>query len=122
MSDEIQDLTQLNATPARAAIAGAPSTSIIDEPYDPTRDREEARGKIALALVWTLIGVVAFGALVAVITMWNCVGATPACSAETYRLDPIRAVFELLLTPLVGLVGAVTGFYFGEKSGQPRGA
>ena len=33
---------------------------------------------------------------------------------EALTLEPLK--IEIVLTPLVGLVGAVIGFYFGEKS------
>jgi len=31
-------------------------------------------------------------------------------------LDKIKDLLELTLTPTIGLVGAVTGFYYGSKS------
>jgi hypothetical protein len=32
----------------------------------------------------------------------------------------LRAILELLVTPIVGLVGAATGFYFGSQADDPK--
>jgi hypothetical protein len=32
------------------------------------------------------------------------------------KVDNLKIVLEIILSPITGLVGAVTGFYFGEKS------
>jgi hypothetical protein len=39
-------------------------------------------------------------------------GLSGVCTLETVELKSARAIVELVLTPLVGLVGAVNGFYF----------
>jgi hypothetical protein len=95
-----------------------PSRRIAKERYDPARDRESIRGKIAMTLILTLVGialiVVAVGLATALVCAWS------ACTAEAAEMKSARAVVELVLTPLIGLVGAVTGFYFGEKSGGDR--
>lgn len=75
------------------------------------------RGRIAWWLTVSLLVVVYAGLIIAVVTAIACTG-TGACSAETAGLVSTKAVVETLLTPLVGLVGAVAGFYFGEKSGR----
>jgi len=76
--------------------------------YDPAEDREKVRGRIAQTLVWLLVGVVGASLLAGI---W--LSASPEGKIET-----LKVVLELVLTPLVGLVGAVTGFYFGEKSAK----
>ena len=118
-----QDLNTLGVTTS-AGSATPPATAgqIIEKPYDPTADRETIRGTIALALVWALVAVIAAVVLTGLVTAYACHGGG-ACNAETMDLKTIRAVIELVLTPLIGLVGAVTGFYFGEKSasGKPGG-
>jgi hypothetical protein len=50
----------------------------------------------------------------------RCMDSNPACSTGLLELKPIRSLGEVLLAPLVGLVGAVTGFYYGEKSATER--
>jgi hypothetical protein len=74
-----------------------------------------------MRLVWTLVGVVGIVVLIGLATAVRC-GYSGACTAETIELKSVRVIIELILTPLVGLVGAVTGFYFGEKSGKSNGA
>jgi len=116
------DLNTLGATTA-AAGAAPPATpgEIVEKPYDPTADRETIRGTIALALVRALVCVIAAVVLTGLVTAYACHGGS-ACNAETMDLKSIRAVIEMVLTPLIGLVGAVTGFYFGEKSASSRPA
>ena len=115
-----QDLTTIGVT-TTAGGGAAPATAgqIVEKPYDPTADRETIRGTIALALVWALVGVIAAVVLTGLVTMYACHGGG-ACNVETMDLKSIRAVIELVLTPLIGLVGAVTGFYFGEKSASSK--
>jgi hypothetical protein len=101
-----------------AARAGASARPFTTEPYNPSRDRETTRGKIAMGLVWTLIGLVGATFALAMVVSATC--AIRSCPPDAVKLDGVRLVVELLLTPIVGLVGAVTGFYFGEKSGKPE--
>jgi len=110
---EVQDLEKLGA-PGSDATATA-TNRITEKPYDPAPQRENIRGTIALALVWTLVGVITLVVLAGLVTVLAC-HAKDACSADALELKTIRAVVEMILTPLIGLVGAVTGFYFGEKS------
>jgi hypothetical protein len=35
--------------------------------------------------------------------------------------DEVKELFPLVTTPLIGLIGAAMGFYFGERSGPDRG-
>jgi len=97
--------------------SGQPRVGPVEtKPYDPTRDRENIRGQIALWLVWTLVGLIAATFLFAAGTVLTCGSAS--CNNQTKDLEAVKVVVQLLLTPLVGLVGAVAGFYFGEKSGK----
>lgn len=113
-------------TPVDLTARGAPAPPSVEiraekidfqpKPYDPTRDRETIRGRIALWLVWTLVGLIAATFVFAAATVLICGSAS--CNAQTKDLEAVKVVVQLLLTPLVGLVGAVAGFYFGEKSGK----
>ncbi len=77
-------------------------SAVISKPYDPAEDREKLRGKIALALV-AILAFIVFSSVV--LTLFQPLNG----------LDAIKSLLDILLAPIVGLVGAVTGFYFGEK-------
>jgi hypothetical protein len=66
--------------------------------YDPMKDREKMRGKIALVLV-AILGIVVVGSLVAL-----------SFGAE---ISTLKELLGFILGPVVALVGSVTGFYFG---------
>lgn len=115
---DVQDLNKLGAPDVEPATGNV--GHIVEKPYDPAPERETIRGTIAQALVWTLVGVIAVVILTGLVTAVAC-HAKDACSADAVELKTIRVVVELVLTPLIGLVGAVTGFYFGEKSTASKG-
>lgn len=76
----------------------------VKERYDPAADREKKRGRIALTLVYLLCAVV-----------------LASFSYAFYRpadIDALKALLEIVFAPVVGLVGAATGFYFGEKAAR----
>src|SRR5262245_57042132 len=72
--------------------------------YDPEPQREIIRGKIALWLLGMLAGVL----LLAFISMWF--------KMDT---DALRTVLTIIFGPLVTLVSAATGFYYGSRSSAP---
>jgi hypothetical protein len=115
---DVQDLNKLGTPEGDIA---TPSTSrFVEKPYDPAPERETIRGTIALALIWTLVLVIGAVVLTGLAIEVGC-HAKDACTADTVELKTISKVVELILTPLIGLVGAVTGFYFGEKSAAGSG-
>lgn len=72
------------------------------QPYDPEPEREKLRGWIALMLVSLLVAVVVF----AFMTLWF---------GDTAHQSNLKVLLDLIIAPIVGVVGAVTGFYFGGK-------
>lgn len=66
--------------------------------------------------MWALVGLIAATFVLAAATVLIC--GSVSCNTQTKDLEAVKVVVQLLLTPLVGLVGAVAGFYFGEKSGK----
>lgn len=76
-----------------------------DKPYDPAPEREHKRGVIALILVSALCGII--------LLAFAFIFFSPDASTN---LDVLKSVLEIIFAPIVGLVGAVTGFYFGERS------
>jgi hypothetical protein len=85
-------------------VFGRPAT----EPVEGMRER--IRGRIAMALIVTLIFVMlaTLGYLV-----WLSLNLTQVSSDDLNTVIPM--VGTTLLTPLVGLIGAVTGFYYGGQ-------
>lgn len=82
---------------------GGPAPSIEATAYSPDQDRERVRGAIAIALISLLIGLIAL--------LFISVLAKVVLVAD---LDKIAAT---ILTPIMGIVGTVLGFYYGAKSG-----
>lgn len=107
MNQPASEPTSLNALGARdgetlpAPVAHA---TVDSTPYDPTRAREHMRGAIAILLLSILAAVILF----AFIGLWTM----------RITIDDTRVVLEILFAPLVGLVGAVTGFYYGSRAGK----
>ena len=100
MSDPSGDL-DLTTRPGEGE--SAPGLSRLRErPYNPVDDREKKRGLIALSLVAILCASVVLSFLFVFIF-------------GKEDIEAIKAILEIIFAPIVGLVGAVTGFYFGEK-------
>ena len=78
--------------------------TIPTAPFDPEPQRERIRGWIAL----TLLGMLALVRLLAFISMWV------EMSAEV-----LRTLLTIIFGPLVTLVSAATGFYYGSRSSSP---
>lgn len=82
---------------------------------------EKKRGEIATWLVLTLVavvGVAALGGLWAVF-LSGC-NDDVSCKAVTTRVENLKIIVEIVLTPLIGIVGAVVGFYFGGKAAENK--
>lgn len=70
-------------------------------PYDPSRTREWVRAAIALLLIGLLTGTIAASFAI----LW----------IGPFGISDTKELLAVLLSPLVGLVGAATGFYYGSK-------
>lgn len=77
------------------------------EPWDPEPERERKRGQIAIGLLALLAGVIVGSFL----TLWFKWAGT----------DDLLKILNVLFGSLVGLVGAVTGFYYGSAGGRNKG-
>jgi hypothetical protein len=71
-------------------------------PYDPRPQEDSARRRIAYLLL-AILAVMILAAIVLVI-LWP------------ERLDSLLKLYQLIFTPVVALVSAATGFYYGTKS------
>ena len=87
--------------PPSLAEAPLPSDATIGSTYDPSPAREFVRGTLAVSLVASLIVLV----FVSLLIVWFKPGNT----------EELSEILQLILAPLVGLVGAATGFYYGTR-------
>lgn len=95
--------------PAIMAVVAQPANDIDiadlpaqrTQPYNPEKALDDARKNIAYLLIGLLIFV--------------C-GAAIVSTALDANTDSIFRVLEHILSPIIGLVGAATGFYFGTRS------
>ena len=84
----------------------------LDKPtykaFDPDEFRDQARKRITywLLALLTILFVFAFSSLF-------LIEGKPS-------LEHIKSLIELLLGPLIALVSAATGFYFGAQSGKKK--
>lgn len=75
---------------------------VSTRPFDPERDRERLRGTIALILL-VILGLVLIATYAGVLS-------------SAISVEQARELLALTLSPIVGLVGAATGFYYGGGS------
>lgn len=68
-------------------------------PYDPARTRENFRGLIALLLIALMTGII----VATLALFW----------LHPDRVKDLKDLFALIFGPVVALVGAATGYYFG---------
>lgn len=80
-----------------------PQTIPTGVPFDPEPQRERIRGWIALGLLVMLALVL----LLTFISMWAGMNA-----------EVLQTVLTIIFGPLVALVSAATGFYYGSRSGS----
>ena len=77
---------------------------------DMERTREQTRGRIAFVLIGTLVAVV-LGTIAYMTWLTTIEGMTPE---EVINL--MQGLGTTLLAPIVGLIGAVIGFYYGGQA------
>jgi hypothetical protein len=74
------------------------------------RIREQTRGRIAFALIFTLVGVVLTTLVyIAVLSIFGVLGTQEV-------INVVHGLGTTLLAPIVGLIGAVIGFYYGGQT------
>ena len=75
--------------------------------FDPARARENMRG-------WIAIGLLALFALEICIALL-------LLGLREVTVDDLAKIAAVLLSPVVTLLGAVTGFYYGSSAGEGNG-
>lgn len=73
-----------------------------DRPYNPNRDRENVRSFVAKGLLLLLLGTVAVSFI--------------CLSAGWISKEDLKDLLTIVFGPIITLLGAVTGFYYGEKA------
>jgi len=71
-----------------------------------SRLRERARGRIAFWII---------GALITIVVLSYAVFTLLIFRNPTVSFAELKDLTEVPVAPVIGIVGAVTGFYFGEK-------
>lgn len=111
MADDVRERDSLRSIDETAATEPAKDLSYVQKApkYDPQERLDTVRAQLAFSLVG-LLALIILGAFALVFT------------ADTTKLAfaDLRMLVELLVTPLITLAGAATGFYFGAHSGSPR--
>ncbi len=75
---------------------------IEDEPYDPRPHEDQARRNIAYCLIGLLFIL--------------CIGTFATVWWTKIPVDDTLKIVQILLGPVIALVSAATGFYYGTKS------
>ena len=73
-------------------------------PFDPSRQRESMRGVVA----GLLLVILAFIIIAAFLSYWF----------NWASQDQIEGLLTIVFAPMIGLVGAATGFYFGSTEAR----
>jgi hypothetical protein len=73
-----------------------------EKPYDARPQEDSARRYIA----YTLVGLLGF------VVAWALLTVTFWCG----KSDEVVKILQIVLTPIITLVSAATGFYYGSKS------
>jgi hypothetical protein len=77
-----------------------------EKDYDPTKSREDTRTFLAVSFA-VLLGIVVIGSGI-ILALWPD------------RVEVFEKYLTMVFAPLLGLVGTVSGFYFGEKSAEKK--
>lgn len=93
----------LAGEPVPELASGPVSTPVSITSYDPSQDRERYRGLVA----GVLLGLLTFTVSAAFLSFWF----------NWASQDEIESLMTIVFAPIVGLVGAATGFYFGAATG-----
>ena len=110
MSNEL-DLTNESSGGAREPQLNLTADRVTDRvnqpepaPFDPSRQRESMRGVVA----GLLLVILAFIIIAAFLSYWF----------NWASQDQIEGLLTIVFAPMIGLVGAATGFYFGSTEAR----
>jgi hypothetical protein len=104
--EAIADIDETDSQPPQAGLGYVE----VSRPYDPQQQLDAVRARLAFSLVG-LLTIAITGAFVLILTA-RTTGVGP---------DTVKTIIEIVITPIVTLVSAATGFYFGTNlSGRKR--
>jgi hypothetical protein len=108
MSDQNEDVLDATVPDPNQAAPGLDAPT--SKPYDPDQFRDQARKRITywLLTLLTLLVTYAFGGLFLI--------------QDKPTFEHFKSLVEMLLGPIIALVSAATGFYFGAQSGSKKGS
>ena len=113
-----------------------PNPTLVSNPSLIALIREDARRRIAYFLLWILAGTLLASFIITLLlTFWapdlcdraasgggGAAGKSAAANPSDTAQEVVQALASAFLTPVVGLIGAAVGFYFGGGSnGQGTG-
>jgi len=104
--------------PAQAPAGKFTLSQPMVEPYNIDRARETVRLWIAVGLLAVLIVVVLGAMSAAVVAMWQHAKTNPNREDSEAAFAHVKDLTQLVFGPIVALVSACTGFYFGA-GGMP---
>jgi len=106
MPEQAEDVLDATVPDPNEAAPGLDAPQ--SKPYDPEQFRDQARKRITywLLILLTLLVTYAFGGFFLI---------------EGKRsFEDLKSLIEMLLGPIIALVSAATGFYFGAQSGSRK--
>lgn len=98
---ELEVIAEKNGLPA-------PEVRELGSLRSEKRSTEEQRELLRGAIAYALLAMLGFVVVAAFITLWFDWGTG----------EDLETLLTALFAPIIGLVGAVTGFYYGERSAQ----
>jgi hypothetical protein len=93
---------ELDLTKTEPPPIGAPQPAFVGQ--EPIGPREKTRGQVAAVL----LGILAFLVAGSFISLWF----------DWASSEELDTLLTILFAPIIGLVGAATGFYFGERAAE----
>jgi hypothetical protein len=100
--DVVQEVDADKLDEQRQAVAQIKPVKVGVEPYDPRPHEDQARRNIAYLLISLLIAI--------------CIASFVLVIGWPETLDKVVQLIQIVLSPIVALVSAATGFYYGTKS------
>ncbi|MFQ3595132.1 MAG: hypothetical protein SNJ63_03345 [Sphingomonadaceae bacterium] len=90
-----------------------PQPNVSTEPYNQARAHDEARKTISYFLLWTLVAVIL---LLAAFPLIYLLDVSASGDFDEERGGFVVQILNIVVGPLVALIGSAMGFYFGSRN------